>query len=167
MATIALLGANSNIASNQGGDAFFAGNTGVGEAITRLPPVYANDGYSVNVSFTEATSGNAVTSVSIPANTNFTYSTGSNNVTITQQNDPFSVSYSCLMEDYTTQTFTTHTAALAASSPALLTLISLTIPNPITIEESHVFTTSSGNKTLNQANHFKAQSFISIVQALT
>ena len=166
MATTALLGANSNIASDQGGDAFFAGNTGIGEEITRLPPVYANDGYSVNVSFEDA-GGTAVTSVSIPNNANFNFTAGTDNVTITQQNDPFSVSYSCLMEDYTTQTFTTHTAALAASSPALLTLISLTIPNPITIEESHVFTTSSGNKTLNQANHFKAQSFISIVQALT
>jgi hypothetical protein len=165
MATTALLGANSNIASDQGGDVFFAGNTGVGEEITRLPPVYANDGYSVNVSF-EDVNGAAVTSVSVPNNANFNYSAGSDNVTITQQNDPFSVSYSCLMEDYTTQTFTTHTAALAASDPALLTLISLTIPDPVTIEESHVFTTSDSSITLNQSNHFKAQSFISIVQAL-
>ena len=165
MATTALLGANSNIASDQGGDAFFAGNTGIGEEITRLPPVYANDGYSVNVSFTNALGG-AVSSVSVPNNVNFNYSTSADDVTITQQNDPFSVSYSCLMEDYTTQTFTTHTAALAASSPALLTLISLTIPDPVTIEESHVFTTSDSAITLNQSNHFKAQSFISIVQAL-
>tara|TARA_R110000744_G_scaffold360768_1_gene468343 strand:- start:82 stop:582 length:501 start_codon:yes stop_codon:yes gene_type:complete len=165
MTTTALLGANSNIASDQSGDAFFAGNTDVGEEITRLPPVYANDGYSVNVSF-EDVNGAAVTSVSVPNNVNFNYSAGSDNVTITQQNDPFSVSYSCLMEDYTTQTFTTHTAALAASDPALLTLISLTIPDPVTIEESHVFTTSDSSITLNQSNHFKAQSFISIVQAL-
>ena len=165
MTTTALLGANSNIASDQSGDAFFAGNTDVGEEITRLPPVYANDGYSVNVSF-EDVNGAAVTSVSVPNNANFNYSAGSDNVTITQQNDPFSVSYSCLMEDYTTQTFTTHTAALAASDPALLTLISLTIPDPVTIEESHVFTTSDSSITLNQSNHFKAQSFISIVQAL-
>jgi uncharacterized Zn-binding protein involved in type VI secretion len=165
MATTALLGANSNIASDQGGDAFFAGNTDVGEEITRLPPVYANDGYSVNVSFEDA-NGTAVTSVSVPNNVNFNYSAGSDNVTITQQNDPFNVSYSCLMEDYTTQTFATHTAALAASDPALLTLISLTIPDPVTIEESHVFTTSDSVITLNQSNHFKAQSFISIVQAL-
>lgn len=165
MATTALLGANSNIADDQGGDAFFAGNTDVGEEITRLPPVYANDGYSVNVSF-EDSNGVAVTSVSIPDNSNFNYSVGTDNVTITQQNDPFSVSYSCLMEDYTIQTFDTHTAALAASDPALLTLISLSIPDTVTIEESHVFTTSDTTVTLNQANHFKAQSFISIVQSL-
>jgi hypothetical protein len=36
----------------------------------------------------------------------------------------------------------------------------------VTIEESHVFTTSDSAITLNQSNHFKAQSFISIVQAL-
>ena len=164
MTTTALLGANSNIASDQGGDAFFSGNTDVGEEITRLPPVYANDGYSVNVSFESL--GSPVTSVSVPANANFTYSTGTDNVTITQQNDPFSVSYSCLMEDYTIQTFTSDTDALAASDPALLALISLSIPDPITIEESHVFTTSGGGITLNQANHFKAQDFISKVQAL-
>jgi len=165
MATTALLGANSNIADDQGGDAFFAGNTDVGEEITRLPPVYANDGYSVNVSF-EDSNGVAVTSVSIPDNSNFNYSVGTDNVTITQQNDPFSVSYSCLMDDYTIQTFTSDSDALAASDPALLTLISLSIPDPITIEESHVFTTSGGDITLNQANHFKAQDFISKVQAL-
>ena len=165
MTTIALLGENSNIASDQGGDTFFAGNTDVGEEITRLPPVYANDGYSVNVSF-EDDEGTAVTSVSVPDNANFNYSIGTDDVTITQQNDPFSVSYSCLMEDYTIQTFDTHTAALAASDPALLTLISLTIPDPVTIEESHVFTTSDSTITLNQSNHFKAQSFISIVQSL-
>lgn len=164
MATTALLGSNSNIASDQGGDVFFAGNTGVGEEITRLPPVYANDGYSVTVSFED--SGVAVTSVSIPDNANFNYSSGTDSVTITQQNDPFSVSYSCLMDDYTIQTFTSDTEALAASDPALLTLISLSIPDPITIEESHVFTTSGGDITLNQANHFKAQDFISKVQAL-
>ena len=164
--TVALLGANSNIASDQGGDAFFAGNTGIGEEITRLPPVYTNDGYSVNVSF-EDIGGTPVTSVSVPNNANFNYSIGTDNVTITQQNDPFSVSYLCLMNDYTTQTFATDTAALAASDPALLTLISLSIPDPVTIEESHVFTTSDSPITLNQANHFKAQNFISIVQALS
>jgi len=80
------------------------------------------------------------------------------------------------MNDYSTQTFSSETEALAASDPSFLELISLTIPDPVVNEETHTFDVSvseaggsTSTKTVNidQANHFDAQSFISKVQSVT
>ena len=174
-----ILGTTVNTATDQAGDAFFSGNTGVGEIITRLPPVYANGGYSVPITFagdglnTETWTVNSVTAT---ANDNFTYSIGTDNATITQQINPYTTSWECLMNDYSTQTFSSETEALAASDPSFLELISLTIPDPVVNEETHTFDVSvseaggsTSTKTVNidQANHFDAQSFISKVQSVT
>tara|TARA_B110000977_G_scaffold196046_1_gene275646 strand:- start:29 stop:2593 length:2565 start_codon:yes stop_codon:yes gene_type:complete len=174
-----LLGTTSNIANDQAGDAFFAGNTDVGEIISRLPPVYANDGYTVPITFAGDGLDSetwTVDSVIATANSNFTYNTGSNNTTITQQTDPYTTSWQCLMTDYSTQTFSSDAAASAATNPSLLELVSLTIPDPTVNEETHTFTvvaseaggtTTTKTVDINQNKHFKAQSFISKVQALT
>jgi hypothetical protein len=174
-----ILGTTVSTATEEAGDAFFGGNTDSGEVINRLPPVYANDGYSVSISFEALGAASetwTVDSITATSNTNFNYSLSSPQATITQQNDPYSTDWTCLMEDYSTQIFPSEIDAAAASDPALLELISLTIPDPIVNEETHTFTvnvseaggtTESRSVDIDQAKHFDAQSFISKVSSIT
>jgi len=174
-----LLGATVNTATEEAGDAFFAGNTNTGEVITRLPPVYANDNYSVSLTFqalgalSETWTINSITST---PNSKFTYNISSPAATITQQTDPYTTQWSCLMNDYSTQVFSSETAAAAAEDPSLLELISLTIPDPTVNEETHNFSISLSEAggtnqiravSIDQAKHFDAKSFISKVQSIT
>ena len=173
-----ILGATVNTATEEAGDSFFSGNTNTGQVITRLPPVYANDGYSVSLNF-QALGGSdetwTIDNISVNPNSNFNYNISSPAATITQQNDPYTTQWSCLMGDYSTQTFSSETAASAAADPSLLELISLTTPNPTLNEETHTFsvTLSEAGGTnqvravdIDQAKHFDAQSFISKVQSI-
>jgi len=174
-----ILGTTVSTATEEAGDAFFGGNTQSGEVINRLPPVYANDGYSVSISFEALGAASetwTVDSITATANTSFNYSISSPQATITQQNDPYSTDWTCLMEDYSTQIFPSEIDAAAASDPALLELISLTIPDPVVNEETHSFTinvSESGGASesrsidIDQAKHFDATSFISKVQSIT
>ena len=174
-----ILGTTVSTATEEAGDAFFGGNTQSGEVVNRLPPVYANDGYSVSISFEALGTASetwTVDSITATANTSFNYSISSPQATITQQNDPYSTDWTCLMEDYSTQIFSSEIDAAAASDPALLELISLTIPDPVVNEETHSFTinvSESGGASesrsidIDQAKHFDATSFISKVQSIT
>ena len=173
-----LLGVTVSIASDQTGDVFFTGNTGEGEEITRLPPVYAGSDYSVSATFEgeglTAETWN-VNSVSATSNNTFTYNTASDAVTITEQTDPYATNWTCLMSDLTTQTFPSEVAAKDATDPSVSELISLGIPESIITEETHTFSVglsetggASDTKTINigQANHFNATEFVNKVQDL-
>jgi hypothetical protein len=173
-----LLGVTVSIASDQTGDVFFTGNTGEGEEITRLPPVYAGSDYSVSATFEGeglTTETWNVNSVSATSNNTFTYNTASDAVTITEQTDPYATNWTCLMSDLTTQTFPSEVAAKAATDPSVSELISLGIPESIITEETHTFSVglsetggASDTKTINisQANHFNATEYVDKVQDL-
>jgi hypothetical protein len=173
-----LLGVTVSIASDQTGDVFFTGNTGVGEEITRLPPVYAGSDYSVSATFEGeglTTETWNVNSVSATSNNTFTYNTSSDAVTITEQTDPYATSWTCLMTDLTTQTFPSEVAALAATDPSVSELISLDIPESVVTEETHTFSvglsetggaTNTKSINISQANHFNATEYVSKVQDL-
>jgi len=174
-----ILGATVNTATEEAGDTFFSGNTNTGQVITRLPPVYANDNYSVSLNFQALGAAEetwTINNVAVTPNSNFNYNISSPAATITQQNDPYTTQWSCLMEDYSTQAFSSEIDAAAAEDPSLLELISLTIPDPTVNEETHTFsvTLSEAGGTnqvravsIDQAKHFDAQSFISKVQSIT
>ena len=173
-----ILGATVNTATEEAGDTFFSGNTNTGQVITRLPPVYANDNYSVSLNFQALGAAEetwTINNVTVTPNSNFNYNISSPAATITQQNDPYTTQWSCLMEDYSTQAFPSEIDAAAAEDPSLLELISLTIPDPTVNEETHTFsvTLSEAGGTnqvravsIDQAKHFDAQSFISKVQSI-
>lgn len=176
-----VLGATSSTATVEGGDAFYLLDPvpTSGSVTSRLPPVYAGVSSSVAITFQALGSSNqnlTVNSVTASADSAFNYTTSSNGATITQQNNPFSTSWQCLMEDYTTETFTSDTLALAADDPDFYALMSMGIPESVVIQKTHSFVVNITNEsnvsenitvTVPESLYFEAQSYVSKIQAIT
>jgi hypothetical protein len=180
MATVnALLGATLNIATSEGADPYYADPEG-GGSLTRLPPVYSFDDFSVTVNFEavpEDQENNwTVTNVVATPESTFNYSTTSSSVTITEQTSPFGSTWYCLMEDYSYQTFDTDDEVLTATNPAYKALVSLDLVEPYQIDKTHQFTvtiveditgtTQTVAISLPETIYLNVPSFIARVQSL-
>ena len=176
-----LLGETSGTATEEGADAFFLLDPvpTSGSVTSRLPPVYAGASSSVSITFQALGSSNqslTVNNVTATSDTAFDYSTSSNGATITQLLNPFSTSWQCLMDDYTTATFTSDTLALDADDPEFYALMSLGIPESVVIQKNHLFTVNILNEsnayedisvTVPESLYFEAQSYVSKIQTMT
>jgi hypothetical protein len=178
-----LLGPVVNIATEEGADAYFAGE-GEPSTLTILPPVYSLDDFSVTVLFVavndpEFPSENwEVTSVTATpdAENIFNYSTTTSSVTITEQTSPFGSTWYCLMDDYSYQTFDSDAEVRAATNPAYKALVSFDIQEPyqrakthqfqVTITETLTLATQVFSVSLQENIYLKVPVFISRVQSL-